>query len=64
MIIINVYVSTCSVVETFVEAKPDCVYWKGFDGQTTLHSACYRYTIDTIKTVKFLIDKGANVNTK
>ena len=50
------------IIEVFVEARPDCVHWKGSNSYTALHYLCSE--VDTIKMVKFLMDKEADVNAK
>ena len=54
------------IVEALVEKNPECVHWKGSltDDKTPLHYACGHSDSGNIKIVKYLINKGANVNAK
>ena len=54
------------IVEALVEKNPECVHWKGSltDDKTPLHYACGHSDSSNIKIVKYLINKGANINAK
>ena len=45
-----------------MEKDPKCVDWKGIDEKTPLHYACGHS--DSVKIIKYFINKGANVNAK
>ena len=54
------------IVEALVEKNPKCVHWKDSltDDKTPLHYACGHSDSSNIKIVKYLINKGADINAK
>ena len=51
------------IVEVLVEKNAECVHWKGHNNRTPLHCACRTSPSgDHVQIVKYLINKGANVN--
>ena len=50
------------IVEALVEKNAECVHWKGYDDKTPLHEASRSSGSGHIQTIKYLMNKGANIN--